>query len=594
MKLSLRWRLMFTYLGILSIVFLAISLFLNASLKDHFTQRMEERLSRDAALALEYLEKTYPKPWSFENIDAWTDEVGAALGMRVTVVDSTGKVLGDSELEGEALRDVENHANRPEIRAAVAQGVGKSVRYSTTVRTDMMYVALRVGDPQHPRGVVRVSFPLTEITHTFARIRSLLLVGWMIGFSLTFVFGLVASRYIIQPLREMTERAQAMARGDFSRKISTRARDEVGLLASTLNQMAAQLEATISEITTKRSELEAILNAMSEGVMVTDARSRILLTNASLQQMLGLSEDGVGKTPLELIRHAELQKLIRQVLQENRLVRGEITLRGWVGGGEERIVAVNGVPLALDGGGQGVVAVFHDITELRRLEQVRKDFVANVSHELRTPLAVIRGYAETLLEGALRDRERARNFVEVIRKHVARMAQLVSDLLQLSKLESEEYAAPLQPIRLQQFLPPLLAGLREAMERKALSFTWTIPEDLPEVRADEEGLEQVFINLLDNAVKYTPEGGSITVKASVSGDEVLVEVRDTGIGISAKDLPRIFERFYRVDKARSRELGGTGLGLSIVKHTIQNYGGRIWVESEVGRGSTFYFTLPKA
>jgi two-component system phosphate regulon sensor histidine kinase PhoR len=405
------------------------------------------------------------------------------------------------------------------------------------------------------------------------------------------------SKYLTAPISTITAKVRKMAPGHFDQRMDVPSDCELERLSRTIDEMGLQLGKRIDEISKERDYLRTILRGMTEGVLLVDGRGRILMVNDALRQLLHLSTDVTDKTPLEIIRNAELELAIRKVLQGEDKVSFELT--GSTPGGKAFEVNVVSLLTSSEGTegksekGRGAIAVFHDITRLKELEKIRQDFVANVSHELRTPLTTIKGYAETLLDGALKE-EVAFQFVQVIKRHSDRLAKIVEDLLALSKIESRELQLKMESFHLAELIHDVIDFLKETAGRKKISISQEEVPPLLTVEADRNSLEQVLTNLLDNAIKYGREEGRITISArELEEKEIQVSVQDDGMGIPREDLPRIFERFYRVDKGRSQDLGGTGLGLSIVKHIIHAHGGRVWAESQIGKGSTIYFTLPK-
>ncbi len=406
---------------------------------------------------------------------------------------------------------------------------------------------------------------------------------------------LIIGILIGQPVRQISSAAkdiaEGIAQGDFKRKIFLNSNDEMEDLSKTLNNMSEQIQNKVNELTTTKSRLEAVLLSMFEGVMVVDHDGYVLLINKTLRNLLGVIHEPFRRKPLEIIRNIEIQNLADKVLKSQSGVQSmelSVLLP------EERILLAHATPIIREGKTEGAVLVFHDITQLRRLEHVRRDFVANVSHELRTPVSTIKGYAETLLEGALEDKANARDFVQIIYSDADRLAKLINELLDLSQIESGNMKFFFAPCSLRTMADRVLMALAKKLNEKSIAVKNQIPSAFPSVRADETGITQVFFNLIENAIKYNKDHGSITISAHDLGKYIEVKVTDTGIGIPEEDLPRIFERFYRVDKAHSRQSGGTGLGLSIVKHMIQVHQGEVSVESALGQGSTFSFTLPKS
>ncbi len=590
MRIRLHWKLTLIF-GI--VLFLAVTagyLYLSARLKSHVENNVVSNNRHALFLAKNYLElwqENAARPNDFQEAAII---IGQALNLRATIIALDGKVLGDSDLNADRLLTVENHADRPEIKEALSGGIGQSRRFSYTVKKEMLYLAVPFGDDK-VRGVVRLSVSLRDIEALQAGVRRAAAVSvagiLLLSLFLTFIVSFLVSR----PLSGMSQVAQAMAGGDFSRQAAVNSRDEIGDLARSLNVMSAQIKEKIERISSDKVRLDLILASMFEGVIVTDKEEKVILMNPSLRRLFAVDTEPEGKKPLEVIRNTAVKDMIDRIISgRQHLATEEIVIET----PEERIMKVNGVPIRRNNRLEGAMLVFHDITELRRLERVRQDFVANVSHELRTPIASIKGYAETLLEGALEDKDNAQDFVRIIYQDAERLASLINDLLDLSKIESGKMNMNFTAQEAAGLIKKAVMIIEPQARAKSIILKTDIPQPSPEIIADEPRFSQVMINLLDNAIKYSPEGGAITIRAKRVDNNLEISISDTGIGIAEDDLPRIFERFYRVDKARSRELGGTGLGLSIVKHIVNAHGGQVWVTSELGRGSTFSFTMPLA
>lgn len=405
-------------------------------------------------------------------------------------------------------------------------------------------------------------------------------------------FAYLTFKNLAYPIQRMTEVVSGLTADHQIR--GTYPYDELGDLSRTIDEIASQLRKKIAEVSEDKEYLQTVLRGMMEGVLVVDEKKRIKMMNEALRSLLSVSPDVADKTPLEIIRNAALESSIQRVLQSGKSEGFEMEVP--TAGGktfEVNVVAISSPSKESIGKVLGAITVFHDITRLKRLEKIRQDFVANVSHELRTPLTTIKGYAETLLDGALKE-DVAFQFVQVINRHADRLTKIVEDLLTLAKMESKEFSLKPERLSISELIDGTLDGIKEEADKKGVSISWGGSVPLPFIFGDRKGLEQVLINLLDNAIKYGREGGNIKISVNENPyAEIQVSVGDDGIGIPKEDLPRIFERFYRVDKGRSKELGGTGLGLSIVKHIVQAHGGKVWAESQIGKGSTFYFTLPK-
>ena len=500
--------------------------------------------------------------------------------------------MAESDRSLEDLATIESHRDRPEVRAALTGGAGRAIRRSETVGHDLLYVALPVQDGPRTVGIVRLALPLEVVTGAYASIRQVLLAGGFLALAVALGIGLFVARRVTRPVVEMQSVARQMAGGDYTVRAPVRSPDEIGRLGRALNVMASRFRGKIEDLEREQATITAILDSMVEGVLAVDGRDHLLLLNQSVRAMFRLGPRlGPGKPFLEVIRNADLFDLLEACRAAGgEMVSRELSLTTPV----ERVHEVHALPLRLGGEGIGVLMVLHDVTELRRLERVRTEFVANVSHELRTPLTAIRGYLETLLEGGLDQPDNGRRFLQIVFRHTERLGRLLDDLMDLSNIELGKVTLKREPTDLADVLEPVLAIVRPQAEAKRLAVAADLPRGLPTVSADRDRLVQILLNLVDNAVKFTPEGGRVTVTASPWEGMVEVVVADTGVGIPSTDLPRITERFYRVDKARSRALGGTGLGLAIVKHLVQAHGGELRIESELGKGTTVSFTLPTA
>jgi two-component system phosphate regulon sensor histidine kinase PhoR len=419
----------------------------------------------------------------------------------------------------------------------------------------------------------------------------------LIGLVIAAPFVYLIARYLSQPIYDLTRKTIQSVSSYFRPESTSYLGDELDKLSKAIDEIAIQFRNRIDEVSKERDYLQTIFKGMAEGVLVVDERGRILVANHALRQLLHLSPSVTNRTALEIIRNAQLEEAIRNVIRHGNSASFELNLPLPLGKTfEVNVVPIMPSPEEKEKGAEGVrgaIAVFHDITRLKELEKVRQDFVANVSHELRTPLTTIKGYAETLLEGALHEQV-ATQFVQVIKRHADRLAKIVEDLLTLSKIETEEFRPNLERIPVSELIHDVIDFVKQAAEKKEIAISKNDISPSLSAQGDRAYLEQVLVNLLDNAIKYGRNGGKVVISAiETDQGDVQFSVKDDGIGIPKEDLPRIFERFYRVDKGRSQELGGTGLGLSIVKHLVQAHRGRVWAESQLGEGSTFYFTLPK-
>lgn len=574
--MTFRWKLLVSYLVLALLMAGTLLIYINWSLEHRLIDESRANLLQQARLARLLLENSNGR-----TPQRMAEQLGSAIKARVTLIAADGQVLGDSDVRSDQVASLENHRKRPEVQQALQSGSGSSLRYSDTLRTTMLYVALSGGTNET---ILRLALPLDYLDQATNSLHRVLGGALLLVTLVAAAFSMLLSRVTATPLRLMAEAAARIGIGERGVRVPVSGRDEVGYLARVLNEMADRIEAQVHTLASEQRRLDTILRGMGEGVMVLDPQGVISLVNPAFRRQFNLHGEVEGRPLAEVCRHPDLLDALEEQQQSGAEVVREVHLQL-----PELVLSTHWVPL---GDQQGTVAVFHDISDLKRIEAVRRDFVANASHELRTPVAVIKGYAETLLDGGLQDADRSRQFVQIIASHAERLTNLINDILTLSKLESKETSLECHPLDVCGLLRKAGLLMGEHARQQGITLSIDCPQQgLPKVLADYGRLEQVLLNLLDNAIKYTPSGGSVTLMAEQRDQQVAFMVSDTGVGIPAKDLSRIFERFYRVDEARSREQGGTGLGLAIVKHIVQLHGGEVQVSSEPGRGSRFTVLL---
>ena len=589
------WRIYATYLVVVIVATLAVGWVAVRSAHDFYFDHTADELGARASLVREEVSALIDAG-ELGGIEALVQRMGAASGTRITIIGTgaggiaPGAVVADSDRLPE---DMVNHADRPEFKEALAGGVGQAVRLSATLGENMMYVAVPLESGGEVSAVVRTAMPLTAVDEALSQLYRSIFAGAGVVALVAALLGWFVSRRIARPMREMREGAERFAAGDFSRKLLVPATVEFAAVAEAMNRMAAELDDELRTLTRERNEREAVLESMVEGVLAVDPAGRVIAINTAAARLLDVAaRDVVGMSIEAAVRNPELQRAVVSVLTGEQPVETDLT--AFVGG-EDRFLQANGSLLHTeDGAIAGAVVVVNDVTRLRRLEAVRSDFVANVSHELKTPVTSIKGFAETLADGAIDDPEAGRRFLRIIAGQADRLNSIIEDLLALSSLERgiEGRDVALQEAR----LADVLAVAAEVCAAKADAKRIVVSVDCPDglyAEINPPLLEQAVVNLLDNAIKYSPEDTTVAVSATQAERETVITVTDQGVGISREHLPRLFERFYRVDKARSRDLGGTGLGLSIVKHIAQVHGGSVSVDSVVGRGITFRLHLPR-
>ena len=583
------WQIFPSFLLITLLSLLAVSWYASSSMRHFFIDQTAVDLNVRAVL-LEKQIIAHLLPLDPPAVDAVCKAMGRQSATRYTVIMPSGEVVGDSR---ETPRLMDNHAKRPEIVRALAGETGNSIRYSNTLLQSMMYVARPIRKNGNIAAVIRASIPTTSIDRELKLIRLKIALGGLLIALVAAGISLLISRRITRPIVAMKKSAGYFAGGDFSRRLAAPDSEEMAGLAAALNQMASQLDSRIKTIINQRNELETVLSSMREGVVAVDNKERIISMNQAASVLFESDPAGCqDKNIQEIVRNLPLQKFIRKAISGREPEEDDIVL--YQNG--ENILNLKSSPV-LDAAKEqiGTLVVINDVTQLRRLENMRKDFVANVSHEIKTPLTAIKGFVETLHQGDVDQPEERKRFLGIIQKHVDRLSSIIEDLLSLSRIEQEGEMPAIQfekgPIN--DLFMSALQICRSKAEEKKIDIHLTCEKQLIS-SFDPSLLEQAVVNLLDNAIKYSDPGSTINLKATLDDSEVKIIVEDQGIGIAKKHLPRIFERFYRVDKARSRKQGGTGLGLAIVKHITQLHGGQITVESTLGQGSQFTLHLPKA
>jgi len=574
---------------LLSSAFLLIALtlavldfYLTRYTSKHEVQAVEQRLTAVArVLAVE------PPNLPLERMQEWAKSASARAPCRITVIDPQGVVLADSDYDPKSM---ENHANRPEIQAAYMNRVGSAIRRSRTLGRDLCYLAIPLQYQGHPGYVLRVAVPLENIDEAIAAVRWRILTASLVAACVALFIAFFFSRSFSRRVGRLRAFAEGLVKANFAEGPLPDANDELGSLTRSLNSTASQLHDLVERLSLESGRREAILSSMVEGVLAVDQDLRITFYNASFARAVGARAQIPERSPLvDVVRDPVLREILSRVVATGETLKQRLQLPA----AEGRAFEVQAAPLRV-AGGRGAIAILHDITDLERLERVRKDFVANVSHELRTPLTAIRGYTETLLEGALEDAENNRRFLDIIKTHAIRLNSIASDLLALSELESGKATAEQAQVSVRAAMDAALRTVEAEARGRGVKLIRGQVEELT-VLGERVHLEQALVNLLNNAVRFNRPDGEVRVEVTrTRDDEVSVSIADNGIGIPSADLPRLFERFYRVDKARSREVGGTGLGLSIVKHIVERMHGRVTVESQLGKGSVFTILLPCA
>jgi two-component system phosphate regulon sensor histidine kinase PhoR len=595
---SFRVRLTLIMIVMIGLSVLASGLIMGKTFKNNHIDALQENMVRESKMILEQMDWRQGNP-----ADLYAYYTQEALRLkkitdtRVTFIRGDGLVLGDSDHAPETM---DNHSNRIEVIEAKNNGVGRAIRHSSTLGENLLYVAALV-DPDKPDSdIIRIAVSLKQVDESMNRVWTVLGIGLLVLFAIAALISYRVALGLTRPLEQITRVAKKIKNMDYLARVTVKSNDEIGELGLAINAMADSLQVQMARIHQNESQLASVLDNMIDGIVMIDRTGRIVLLNRWAEEVLGLpARELVGRHYAEAKQQYELTQIIQDGLEQREHLHEEITFYF----PEERLLDLNLVPI-FEGDDEfgGVLLVLRDVSAIRRLERMRSEFVANVSHELKTPVAAVKGFAETLLGGAVDDPETARSFLQIIFDESDRLNRLIGDILELSKIESRRVPLQFSPVELAPFVGKTMELMASEAARKHIRLSMNVEPGLY-VEADEDRLRQILMNLMANGISYTPEGGSVSIKVEpvlgTGGDSggadyehIRICISDTGIGIPKKDLPRIFERFYRVDKARSRSSGGTGLGLSIVKHLVELHKGSISVESAVGIGSTFTIELP--
>jgi len=578
---SIRWRIGIVFAVLIIACISGLGAYLSHLTRGDHLDTLRAQLT-DQAWLIGDISAPYLAGNQTDSPNALAKRLEEQIGARITIINKDGVVLGDSE-EDPATMD--NHANRPEIIEALSKGTGSSIRYSATLGYNMMYVAVPITSNGGVVGVARVALSLTQIDKSLQHLNNVIIFGAVIAAIIAILLAFQMLKITTEPVKKLTQLSKKMAQGELDQEIQITSRDEVGELARAFNQMAARLKEMVALITNERDRMATILSNIDDAILMVDGDSKITTMNRAAENIFQISEKkALGHTFIEIVRDHELNELLQHCRSTGKQQTGAVEIKL-----KKQFLAAIATPLPGDG---GCLVHIQDLTELRRLEMIRQDFISNISHELRTPIASVKALAETLNEGAIEDPSVAKDFLSRINVEVDKLAQMVQELGELSRIESGEAPLNKRRINMADVIGHAVDRLRAQADRAELKLDIDIPPTLPEVMSDEARVEQVLVNIIHNAIKFTPSGGKINISAKARDNDILVSVSDTGVGIPADDLPRIFERFYKADKSRSG--GGTGLGLAIAKHIVEAHGGRIWAESVEGRGSTFNFTLPLA
>jgi two-component system phosphate regulon sensor histidine kinase PhoR len=579
---SFQWRITIPFI-ILTVASMGVlGIYLTNSVRNSQLDNLRFHLEQEARITAEASLPSLLSPG--EASDVLAKKLGKEIDSRVTIIAPDGTVLGDSIEDPSTM---ENHAARPEVKDALASGIGESTRFSTTLNQQMMYVAVPVSVQGKILGIARVALPVAAVEQNVSQVTRTIILATVIITVLAVLAAWLIARTTTRPIRQLTRAAREISSGQLGQKITILTKDEIGQLAQAFNEMSSNLKTTVEAISTEKTKLANVLGNMADGVIMTDVEGNIVLANPAAGKLFGFKEpDAVGKPLIEVVHDHEVDEILKQCLKtgKQQSTQFESSIA-------RRFLRAIAVPLHNQGRSSGTLVLLQDLTELRNLQTMRRDMVGNISHELRTPIASIKAMVETLQNAAIDDKKASRDFLSRIEGEADRLTQMVAELTQLSRIETGQTELRMEPVNLNTLIDGVLAEMSPLAEKQQITLLKELAADLPSVRADRDRIRQTVINLVHNAIKFNKPAGKVTLFTGYDSNSVIVSVADTGIGISKEDLPHVFERFYKADKARTG--GGSGLGLAIARHTVQAHGGEIRAHSEEGKGSAFTFSLPR-
>jgi two-component system, OmpR family, phosphate regulon sensor histidine kinase PhoR len=577
---GIQWKITLPFIAVITVCIGVMGIYLTHFVDDNQTNNLRVYLTNEAKITAVTSQPFFPAATS--DIDALAKQLGKDINARVTIIAADGTVLGDSEQDPATM---ENHSTRPEVMAALATGYGESVRYSTTLKEQMMYVAVTIQNNNQVLGVARIALPLSDIRNSINHITIVISLAIILTIIITGFATWLIVRITTRRIREVTRASRRLAAGDLKQNIPVHSRDEAGELSKAFNEMAGNIRTLIESISAEQSKLDTVLSNMADGVIVTDKEGNIFLANRTAEKLFNFQADNViAKSVIEATHDHEIANLAKRCLATMEQLNSQIELTP--AGRYLRVIAIpiSGKFLS------GCLLLFQDLTELRNLQTMRQELVGNISHDLRTPLAGIKIMVETLHDGAINDKNAAINFLTRIESEVDRLTQMVAELTELSRIEAGGAELKKEVVNLNELVDEAVMQLKPLADKQNVTLNTTLSGNLPAVKADRDRISQTITNLIHNAIKFNRTGGNVTITTTSDNKTITVEVIDTGTGISRADLPHVFERFYKADKSRANR--GSGLGLAIAKHTIEAHGGTIWAQSEEGKGSTFSFSIP--